>query len=644
MNHFGRKARMFVVVAAGLAVWVYLFIGLARIQLLDHDVYRERAARQHDRKVELPGNRGRILDRHGELLAGTLSSPTVIADPSQITDPNRVSRALAPILGLSAGTLRERLRRPGNFIYLARRVDPAVGESVFEADLEGVYCIPEKDRIRPLGDLALPLLGFTNVDNVGVEGAELQFDSVLRAEKGWRVLQAVPARGCRELPGGPCRPPVDGCDVVLTLDAGVQSVVDLELRRAVASNKAAYGMAMAMDPVTGDVLALSTAEGAGGEADRQSLNRCVVSQFEPGSTYKLVTYAAALDRGVVSPDDLFWAGRGKMNFGVYTIHDPKEYDTLTVRQGFELSSNVVTAQIAHKLGPEALYSYSRAFGFGALSGVTFPGELPGMLRRPKEWSGRSLGTVAIGHEVAVNLVQLVAAYGAVANDGVLMEPRLVREIRRPDGSVVERIPPRKVRRVISSETAALMVEFLHGAVTEGTGSGADLGIWPTAGKTGTAQYLEETGGFSHRRFTSSFIGFAPTERSRMVVAVVLVDISGVFYGGLVAAPIFRDILLKVACSDLAESFRGVLREEAVASWRLAEAAAPSARPPVSFDGAAPPLMPDLRGRLLREAKSMLLSAEASVNLLGAGVVAAQLPPPGAPLRPGAVCELVGSER
>lgn len=643
MNHFGGKWRMFAVVVAGLAGWAYLFVGLARIQLLDHEKYRERAARQHDRKVELPGDRGRILDRHGELLAGTLSSPTVIADPSQIEDASRVGRALAPILGIPAGALRERLRRPGNFVYLARKVSPEIGARVADAEIRGVYCIQEKDRIHPLGEVAASVLGFTNVDNVGVEGAELQFDSALRARKGWRVLQAVPARECRELPGGPYRPPVDGCDVVLTLDAGVQSVVDLELRRAVASTRAAYGMAMAMDPVTGDVLALTTAEGARGSGDDPSLERCVVSQFEPGSTYKLVTFAAALDRGVVDPDDLFWAGRGKMNFGVYTIHDPKEYDTLTVRQAFELSSNVITAQIAHKLGPEALYSYSRAFGFGARTGISLPGELSGVLRRPKEWSGRSLGTVAIGHEVAVNLVQLVAAYGAVANDGVLMEPRLVREIRRPDGSVLERVPPRKVRRVISSETAAVMAEFLHGVVTDGTGSQADLGLWPTAGKSGTAQYLEETGGFSHRRFTSSFIGFAPLENPRLVVAVVLVDISGVFYGGVVAGPVFRDILLKVACSDLDESFRGVLREEAVASWRRAESTATRVVRATSFDGASP-LMPDLRGRLLREAKATLLHAGASVGLLGGGVVAAQEPPPGTPLRPGLACELVGSER
>lgn len=660
MIPFGSRFRLFLVSLAGAALWLLLFGGLVRIQVFEHETYRERADRQHTRRVVIHGNRGRILDRTGEMLAGTLSAPTIVANPSQIRDLGQTEescRSLSALLGLPIGAVRGPLAREGGFAYIARKVDPDAGDRVAAAGLAGIACIPEKDRIYPYEKLARPVVGITDVDMNGIEGIEKQFDSHLSGEDGWKVLQAIPSRGPRPLPGFPFCPPRDGCDVLLTLDTPLQSIVELELERAVEKTEAACGMALAMEPSTGDILAMATVLSAqeAREAGRVPLmNRCVAAQFEPGSTFKIVTYSAAFEEDAVSPLEVFNAGNGEMSFGSYTIHEARtsRYDRLLAREGFEKSSNIVSAQIAYRLGGrgsgsydrsvEKLYSYARAFGFGARTGIALPGEVPGVLRRPADWSGRSLGTVAYGQEIAVNLVQLASAYAAIANDGVLMEPRIVREIRWPDGSVRERIPPRAVRRVVSSETAALMRDLMRGVVDHGTGKEADLKIWPTAGKTGTAEMMVEGGGYSETRFTPSFIGFAPADDPEILLAVVLVDVSKVFYGGVVAGPVFREILLKNACSEIGESFLPALQGEAVATW--AHAGEPTAgRPAPAFASAPADTMPDLSGLFVREAKAWLLKADASVRVRGAGTVAAQDPPAGTPLRPGVACSLVGSE-
>jgi len=634
---------MFGVVLGGVAVWIWLFAGLARIQIADHADYKEQAERQHKHRVEITCCRGGIYDRHGDLLVGTISTPTIIANPAEVRDPWEAGRLLGPILGLPSSKIRERLNRKGNFVYLARKIDHETGERAMAAALPGIHSLTEKARVRPHGGLALQTLGITNVDNVGIEGIEKQFDSVLRGVSGWTVLQAMPKRRSLSLPDFPHRPPEAGSDLILTLDAGVQSIVELEMKRAMTKSGAACGMAIAMEPSTGDILAIVNCEQETGGAQGSSLlNRCVTDQFEPGSTYKLITYAAALDRGVVGLDEIFDAGMGKMRFGSYAIHDHEKYDTLSVLEAFELSSNIVTAQIALRMGVADLYSYSRAFGFGSLTAIALPAEHRGVLREPEKWSGRSLATISIGQEVAVTMVQLVSAYAAIANGGFLMEPRMVKEIRSPDGRVVERFPPRPVRRVVRPETAAIMVDLLQGVVERGTGKEADLGIWATAGKSGTAQ-IYERGGFARDRFTSSFIGFAPAEAPKIVVAVVLTDVSGLYWGGMVAGPVFREILTKVACSDLGEPFEEALRKKAVSTWIDLETA-PDPPEFVSAGGEEDVLssMPDLTGLLLREAKSLLLRAEASVSLIGAGVVAAQEPPPGADIRPGDTCRLIGS--
>ncbi len=652
-----RSVRMFVVVTCGVLVWFLLVSGLARIQIAEHDRFNTLAEKQHNLRVVIPFMRGRILDRRGTLLAGSISSPSVIANPAQIADAAAVSRVLGPLVGSYGDVLFERLSdRRKKFVWIRRKVDPALWESIEAKNLPGVYRIPEIDRVNPSGPLARQVVGSTDVDGVGLGGIEKQFDRLLRGTPGWQVLQRVPSSESRPVCTYPCRPPVNGCDIVLTLDSDMQSATESELRKAIERCGARWGMALVMDPSTGEILAMASEDGTKGGMEVPRGNRCVVSQFEPGSTFKLITYSAALEEKVVSPDDRFYGWHGKKDFGTYTIRDAKEYDTLTVQRAFELSSNIVTAQVAEALGREKLYAYARDFGFGTLTGIALPGEVPGMLHKPSDWSGRSLETISIGHEVAVNLVQLCSAFSAIANDGVLMEPRIVREIRGSDGEPRETFPPMPVRRVVSVETARTMRRFLEGVVRRGTGKAAAVGNWPTGGKSGTAQMLRADGRFSNTDFISSFIGFVPVGNPKVVAAVILVDPSGISAGGLVAGPAFRNILTRAMCTDLSDSFLPELQREAVRGWlraktaegaaaadagshgeHFAQAAAPAARP-----GRAK--MPDLRGLPMRVAKRLLLEAGAAVCCRGGGTVASQSPPAGSDLGRASAPVLTGTMR
>lgn len=660
MSPYQARYRLFLVCVGGVCLWVYLVACLMNIQIFNHEHYRERAENQHEYRVAIPANRGRIYDRNGEVLARTLSSNTIIADPARIQELGALDEtgaALGGILGIRPSAVREKLEKRSRFAYVARKVDPEIGDRIAEADLPGIYCIPEKERTRPFENLALQVVGVTDLDMKGIEGIEKEFEPVLRGEDGWKVLQAIPRVGPRSLPGFPYRPPVDGCDVKLTLDASLQMIVEQELGKAVEKSGAAWGMALAMEPSTGDVLAMATS--LSDEERRRSggsilMNRCIAAQYEPGSTFKLVTYSGAFEEKAVSPFEIFDAGNGEMSFGSYKVSEARtsRYDRLAAREGFEKSSNIVSAQIGYRLGGrgegsygrgvEKLYSYSRAFGFGARTGIALPGEVPGLLRRPRDWSRRSLGTIAFGQEIAVTLLQLTAAYAAIANDGILMEPRIVESIVGPDGSVRERFLPRAVRRVVSSETAALMQDCMRGVVLRGTGKGLDVPLWRLAGKTGTAEMIVEGGGYSDTRFIPSFVGYAPADDPRIVLAVVLVDVSRVFYGGAVAGPVVREIFLKAACSELGEPFLPTLRGEAVATWAHAGEPARADSAP-SFAACLPETMPDCTGRFLREAKAALLRAEAAVRVRGSGTVVSQDPAPGTLLRSGIACMLVGSE-
>jgi cell division protein FtsI (penicillin-binding protein 3) len=391
------------------------------------------------------------------------------------------------------------------------------------------------------------VLGFCSGDGDGLEGIELAFHRQLGGTAGWREVGAN-AYGYRyTLPESSMQPPLDGNDVLITIDRVAQSVLERELERCVTENGANCATGIVMDPRTGDILAMASfptyEPQRYGDSDADCRrNRAITDLFEPGSTFKAVTAAACFEEGAADRNTLIESCQVlELNGGL--MRDKEDYGLVTVEQTLILSVNTATALLARRLGPERLYHYARAFGFGCVTGIDLPGEVSGILRRPANWSGRSLETIAIGQEVGVTPLQLACAYAAIANGAVLVKPRIVREVRSAVGRTVKSEPTKVVRRVVSRETARVLTEILQEVVESGTGGAAQIPGISVAGKTGTAQRIDpETGHYDPRRHIASFAGFLPAENPQLVGVVVVDRPRGVGYGGQVAAPAFRRIM------------------------------------------------------------------------------------------------------
>jgi cell division protein FtsI (penicillin-binding protein 3) len=459
---------------------------LIQVQVVEAGPLRREARSQQERTLELPAARGSIQDREGNPLA-----ITVPAD-------------------------RRGTRGP--------------------------------DRLHPNGSLASQVIGCCSPDGRGIEGIELVFQENLEGRPGERVVGAN-AKGQRfTTPSGQVRPPVDGSDVILTIDSAAQSVLERELERCVNKSDAASATAILMDPKTGDVLALGTYPSYDPDQHWRfdagcRKNRAITDINEPGSTFKLITVAACLEEGVATRRTLIESAKELELPGGLPLRDKKDYGWVSVDETLTLSVNTATARLARMLGRDTLFEYARSFGFGCVTGIDLPGEASGILRRPAHWSGRSLETIAIGQEVAVTPIQLAAAYGVVANGGVLVKPRIVKEVRDPSGRTVREFRPQRVRRVLSETTAEALTEILVAVVEEGTGQEARIPGVSVAGKTGTAQRVNpETGKYDPDKHVSSFVGFLPAEDPQLVAVVVVDRPRGVGYGGHVAAPCFRRIV------------------------------------------------------------------------------------------------------
>lgn len=517
------------------------------LQVVQADELSKRATRQHEKLVPLDGQRGEILDRDGRILATDVEVPSVYAIPALIDGPSAVAKRLARLLSRDAGTLKKRLDGDGAFTWIARRVDPAVKEQVERQKISGIGFLNETRRFYPNRVLLGHILGFTGIDNNGLEGLELKFDGVLRGQAGSVVVT-------RDALGRPVLPrladrlaPIPGRDLVLTIDEVIQHVAERELEAALVRTSAESGSVIVMDPGTGEILAIAVRPVFNPNAFSEHRpsewrNRTVTDFFEPGSTFKIVASAAALQEGLVDPDELIDCEMGVLRVAGRSIHDHERHGLLTFRQVLQKSSNVGMVKVGSRLGPDRLYRYIRDFGFGEKTGIDLTGESPGHIRPVKEWTGRSIAAISIGQEMAATPVQLITAVSAIANGGWLMRPYVVAEIRGGRGEV-ERTYPLSRRRVIDERTSGLLKEILATAVEKGgTGEGAAIPGYTVAGKTGTAQKIDPaTRKYSPDRFVSSFVGFAPVDKPRIAVLVVIDSPKGESWGGKVAAPVFRAI-------------------------------------------------------------------------------------------------------
>lgn len=546
MYNRAHKNRLNLVFSLFISLLILLLIRIAYLQLALAHNFAKLAKKQHTEIIELQPKRGTIYDRNMRSLAVSLNLDSVYANAREIKEKRRVAQSLLPILNVSEDFLAERLNRNKGFVWLKRKISPAESARVKALRIKGIEFVKETKRFYPNDSLASHVIGYAGMDNKGLEGLELLYDRHLRGSPGYRAT----FRDARRRPIASFEyeyyPSVDGFDLVLTIDEIIQHIAEREIDRAMKDFHPIGACIVVMDPKSGDILALSNRptyntnsfEKASLEKKR---NRVVTDMFEPGSTFKIVTAAAALEKKAVNLNDKFFCENGAYKIAGHILHDHKPHGWLTFRQVIEKSSNIGTVKVAQILGAQELYRFIKAFGFGESTNIDLPGEVKGFIRPPSAWSKLSMSAIPMGQEVTVTPIQLACAISVIANGGESVKPHIVKAVQDKQGEIIKSFEPPLVRRVVSKETAAIMRDILSGVVSDGTGKLAEVEGYKVAGKTGTSQKIEPNGTYSHSKFIASFVGFAPVGDPKIAVVVMLDAPKPFYYGGVVAAPVFKRV-------------------------------------------------------------------------------------------------------
>ncbi|HXB22147.1 MAG TPA: penicillin-binding protein [Candidatus Solibacter sp.] len=545
----GANTRLYYL-AGFLCLWFLAICGrLIWLQLVQYGDFTQRAARQQQRSIEVSPVRGNIYDRNGNELAMTVSVDSFFAVPSEVPDIQGTSAVLARILRTDAADLENHMRASRAFAWVARKVDRETSSRIRSLNLKGIYSQKESKRFYPKRELAAQVLGYVGLDDGGLGGVEREFESRLKGKPG-TMLISMDAR--RRWFGRVEKNPDPGENVVLTIDEKIQYIAERELDRAMRESQAETGTIVVQNPKTGEVLALANRPtfdpNAFNAFGMKALkNRAVSDIYEPGSTFKLVTLAAALEEKLTTTDEVIDCQMGSIVVNGLKIHDHKPYGGLTVSQILEKSSDVGAIKIALRLGEERFDRYIRAFGFGSQTGIELPGETRGITKPVSRWSKVSIGAISMGQEIGVSPLQLISMASTIANDGVYVPSRIIAGTT-PPRSTPQYIAfrPAQGKRVISPMTAAQMKQMMQRVVLGGTGTRATLNGYSSAGKTGTAQKVDAaTGTYSHRKHVASFAGFAPVNSPAVTVLVILDTPVGPQDGGLVAAPVFSRVTQQI---------------------------------------------------------------------------------------------------
>lgn len=671
---------------AGIAWCGIVFLRLLDLQVIQAPHLQGKAVRQQEATVDIPARRGGIFDRHGTDLALSTQAKSIGVLTNQVEDIEALAATLAGTLEVSERKLLARLRK-GRFQWVKRLVTLAEAERASQLDLKGLHFETESKRYYPHGEVGAQVVGTVGVDHLGQAGIEHRFDDRLSGESGLGVLyrDAFQKRFGRQV----IRPAVPGDDLVLALDLRLQKLAHLELGRAVRESKSRAGTFLLLHPRTGEVLAMSSWPPFDPNAlsrtpqDLQKLRNFAVSYMvEPGSTFKVLTAAAALEEGSVTTEDSFDCEMGAIWVGRRRIRDHHPYGMLTMPQVLMKSSNVGIIKIGLRLGSEQMHRYIRRFGFGSSTGIALPAETPGLVRPVARWSGSSLASLSMGQEVGVTALQMGRLFAAIANGGTLVEPRIVRGFRGRNGTDTS-IEPDPGIRVVSQETAATMQAILEQVVESGTGRLAQVPGYRVAGKTGTAQMINPVSrSYSDGAYLASFCGFAPVNQPALVGVAMLYDPRGThYYGGRIAAPLFAAVMRKAlrilnvppsrslspprrhrtrlaagSLADFAESRSedppdpaseaagGMLSPlPSRSESERAQAAAPGSRQRLPLSGqpvaAVAGSVPEMRGLTMREALFKARKLGIEIHVHGSGVVQQQLPEASAPLTANRVVNL-----
>jgi len=603
------------------------------LQVLNNDRLVKLAEKQHQRIVALTPGRGAIYDRHNAPLAVSLEMDSCYAETRNLENLPVAAAKLAPILGYDRQELEAKLKASRNFVWLSRRMAPEQAVKVRALDLAGIGFVKESKRFYPNSKVAAHVIGFTGIDPGGLEGVEKKYDSTILGNIGYLVTERdalgrdIALKKGSEGTGGS-----KGSNIVLTLDKNVQYIAEKELAAAVEKSGARNGIAVVMEPDTGRVLAMANYPtfnpNSYARYDQAALrNRAISDSFEPGSTFKIFLIASAIEAGVLRAGESINCENGSYTLHGRTIHDTHKYASLSVPQILKFSSNIGSAKIGARLGPERLHAALSGFGFGEKSDIDLPGEASGMLRRQSKWYGIDLATISFGQGVTATALQITAAVSAVANGGNLMKPYLVERVVDDNGIVLQQFAPQVRRRVISPATARSVARMMEGVVDEGgTGTGAAIEGYRVGGKTGTSQKAEGRG-YSADKRTASFVGFVPLEKPKLAILVVIDEPKTSSYGGVVAAPAFG------AIAQQALVYLNVPPDKIVKKKQESERAL-NANPQLvmveggSVEGSEAGSMPNFQGMSMRQVLRVMEKRGLNVKLQGSGRAVEQSPAPG----------------
>src|SRR6267154_2932383 len=554
------RTRCALVCAAFIGLFSTFSFRLIYLQAIKHDEYAELAAKKHVHQRVIHAERGMILDANNEVLAHNIPVETVVADATLLSDVQATVSLLNTELEIPSQEVAEKLNSGRRYIVIKREVSEhttkALREKLRAGNLRGIYFEHDATRIYPDGSMLCHVIGFTDFDHHGIQGVEASMEEYLHGQDGYRFIEhnragqeIVPYRGQE-------RAPRDGYQVHLTVDLGLQSIVEEEIEAAMTEYSPQKATIILMRPQTGEILAIANRPNfdlnlRSDAKPEQMKNRAIIDMMEPGSTFKIVAAASVLNEHKLRPDSEVFCENGLWNYGGSPLHDHRAFGYLSVRDILVKSSNIGAAKLALSIGDQKFYEYIRRFGFGERTGIELPGEINGVIRPPQTWSKISITRIPMGHEVGVTPLQMTLAMATIANGGKLVTPRIVKSITAEDGRTVSTFSPVVLRQVISPQTAAQIGNALRGVVSDrGTAAAAAVPGFTISGKTGTAQKVDPKGGYEHGKYVVSFSGYLPSEHPEFVGLVVLDDAHTknpeLNYGGLVAGPIFSRIAERAA--------------------------------------------------------------------------------------------------
>jgi len=656
-------------IAIGLVIWM-LAIGarLVQLQVNQHEELASRARSQQVGAIETSPSRGQLLDRQGRELARSIDTESFFADPREILNTDNTARRITAVTGQDRTELTSRLSEAKEtnkkFIWIVRRLDIQSASKLDQLNLDGIYSRKEPKRYYPNDSLAAHVLGFVGTDEIGLSGVEQYYNEKIRGEAGKVFLERDRDRRAFESYEVQSHP---GQTVVLTIDQAIQYRTEQALSAAVDRAHAKSGAAIVMDPRTGEILALANAptfdpnQPAANSAEARA-NGALQNIYEPGSTFKIVAYSAAIEKGLVKPDDKIDCQMGQITVAGRLIHDGHPYGVLTVADALAKSSNVGAIKLGLLVGNESMYEYMKRLGFGSRTGIDLAGESPGILRPLSRWQPSSIGSLAIGQEVGVTPLQMATAYSVLANGGTLVKPHLLRELRAPDGTVLFQAKP-ETRPALKAETTEALRSMFEGVTLHGTAKKAQLDGYTAAGKTGTAQKVDpRTHAYSATKFIGSFVGFAPVKNPAVVIIVVIDEPLGSYHGGDVAAPVFREIAEQILpelgvtpdvefkpgptlIAQTSKSSTTQIKDDSIQTEQR-EASLPkiAAR---NFNGQASEivlavasnraaLMPDMHGQSVRDVARTCAQLGLRLEARGDGHAVRQIPEPGAEVDAGQI--------